>query len=462
MNRGRAFTEKVKKTILRHGMISPGDKVVIAVSGGPDSVCLLHVLHMLSTQLRHELVVAHFDHGWRPGEDEIETELVRKLAQSLKVPFETGKADSFKSESMSSVEEAAREARYGFLERVRQKHAGQRIALGHNLNDQSETLLMRLLRGSGATGLAAIPPIREHIIIRPLIEVQREEIESYLEEMDLSYAIDSSNRNTDLLRNRIRLELVPLLLEYQPRLVEHLGETASILREESEFLDSVSTEWVSKEANHVSEAKISIPIRQYLSLPEVLRKRVLRRILSMVKGNIRRIGRKHIQSIDDLASSGKPQASLDLPDRMTVRRTYDLLHFMDREEDASMTFSYVIEGPGILPIKEIGRSLSLLVREKGERGPSASPRTAYLDAEKATFPLLVRNFRPGDRFVPLGMKGHKKLKDFFVDLKVPFEIRRSTPILVRNDIPVWVAGYRIDERFKITPTTRVVLEASLV
>jgi tRNA(Ile)-lysidine synthase len=461
MNKPMELIEKVRKTILRYAMIGTGDKVIAAVSGGADSVCLVHVLYRLSNEFGLQLVVAHFDHGWRPGEDECETELVRSLALSLGLPFELEKASPPMKKGTLSLEESARDGRYEFLERVREKHLAASVAVGHHLHDQAETFLMRLLRGSGVSGLAAIPPKRDNII-RPLIEVTRHEIESYLKEKELSFAEDSSNRNAEFFRNRIRLELVPLLLQYQPRLIEHLGETTSSLREESEFLDSLSAEWIGKEAGLVSDGKISIPLRPFLALPAVLRKRIIRKILVTVRGSVRRIGRKHIHAIDELAGSAHPQGRLNLPDSLIVRRTYDFLHFIDQDEGRAGGFCYSLEGPGTIFIHEIGKSLSLAVRAKGEWNPPVSPWTADLDAEKTRFPLVLRNFRPGDRFIPLGMKGHKKIKDFFVDLKVPFEVRRTTPILVQQEIPLWVVGYRIDERFKITPTTRLVLEARIL
>ena len=182
---------KVRETISRYNMLMRGDLVVVAVSGGPDSVCLLKILHELGDELEVRLVAAHFDHGLRPGEDEEETRFVRDLAASLDLPFETEKAPPLLEDGSASLEERAREARYRFLERVRKGVHARKIALGHTLNDQAETVLMRLLRGSGPSGLAGIPPKREGTIVRPLIQVRREEIEAFLKGRGLSYLIDS-------------------------------------------------------------------------------------------------------------------------------------------------------------------------------------------------------------------------------------------------------------------------------
>jgi tRNA(Ile)-lysidine synthase len=459
MKAEREIVDKVRKTIAGYGMIQPGETVIVAVSGGPDSVCLLHILYRLREELHMKLVVAHLDHGLRPQEDEAETELVRALSASLNLPFEAEKS-VMDLRGANSLEEAAREVRYGFLERVRSLHEGQKIAVAHTLNDQAETFLMRLLRGSGPTGLSGIPPVRGGVIIRPLIQVAREEVEAYLTMHGLSYAIDSSNVRTGHLRNRIRLELVPLLLEYQPKLVEHLGETAVQMREEDEILDNLAGEWMEREAEIHAGGGISIAVAPFLALPAALRNVVTRRILRTVRGDLRRIGRVHIRSVEDLARSERAQGSLDLPNGLKLTRTYDRLIYSLRTEQVTPDFSYSVEGPGTLFLREIRMNLTLVEKERtGEPTAPASPWTALLDGDKVRFPLLIRSVRPGDRFVPLGMKGHKKLKDFFVDLKVPLARRRATPLLCVDDIPIWVGGFRIDDRFKVSPSTKRILMA---
>jgi len=458
----QTILEKVRRTIRAHGMLDHGDRVIAAVSGGPDSVCLVHILHRLSDEFGISLVVAHFNHGLRPGEDERETALVRAIAQSLHLAFETEASPTLREVRTSSIEELARDARYAFLEGVREKHGARKIAVGHHLNDQAETFLMRLLRGSGASGLAGIPPIRQGKIIRPLIDLTRTEIEDYLDENRLPFAIDSSNLRHGHLRNRIRLDLLPALLQYQPRLVQRLGETAATLREESEYLDAVAREWIEREGGRTPEGDLFISRTAFLQLPAAISRRVTRLLLLEVKGNIRRIGHTHIRAVHELAVSDKAQTSLSLPNRLTVRRAYDRLTFTLRKDERPGAFSYPLRGPGTLLIAEIGQWLTLEVMERDEGVVQApSPTTAYLDADLIPFPLEIRNFRPGDRFIPLGMKGHKKIKDFFIDQKVPLRVRRSTPILCFEDQPVWLCGFRIDDRFKVTSSTTRTLRAFL-
>jgi tRNA(Ile)-lysidine synthase len=458
----RRTVKKVRETISRYDMIHQGDTVVVGVSGGPDSVCLLDILHEFADELKISLIVSHYNHGLRPAEDKSETLFVRELAKNLSLPSVTGKAPPSLRKRTASIEEWARDARYHFLEKVRVKHRAQKIALGHNLNDQAETIIMRLLRGSGPSGLTGIPPCRDRTIIRPLIEVERREIERYLKARRLSYVTDSSNLKTDYLRNKIRLELMPLLEQHQPQLAHLLGQTADILREEDAYLERISEAWLSKEAELDPDNSFQVPISSFLKLPIALRRRVTRQSIGKVKQDLRRITWDHVESILRLARSEKPQASIHLPGRLNVKRTYDHLIVSSGEGRRSPPFSYTLHAPGVCRIEEIGRTISI-TELKNRKGLNLgeSPYTAFLDADKVSYPLKVRSFRPGDRFVPFGMTGQKKLKNFFVDLKVPTKMRYSTPILCCDDTIVWVSGLRIDDRFKVTPETKRVLKITL-
>ena len=204
------------------------------------------------------------------------------------------------------------------------------------------------------------------------------------------------------------------------------------------------------------------PLASFLALPVALRRRVIRNVIGKAKKDLRRISWDHIEAIQRLAQAEKPQASLNLPGRLTVKRTYDHLIFSASTKRKPLPFHYTLDGPGTYDLKEIGRSISVeeIKNRKGLR-LRGSAWTAFLDAEKLRFPLTLRTFKAGDRFIPFGMEGHKKLKDFFVDLKVPMEQRHSTPILCCDDTPVWVCGFRIDDRFKVTPDTKRVLKTSI-
>jgi tRNA(Ile)-lysidine synthase len=484
MEKQGCIINKIKTTIQHYRMLSPGDKIVVAVSAGPDSICLLDLLNRLSREMDLKLVVAHFDHGLRGDEDEFETKLSRDIAQSMGLPFETEMASDL-FETHSSLEERARDARYTFLEKVRNKYEAQKIAMGHTLNDQGETVLMRLLRGSGPAGLAGIPPVRDGLIIRPLIEVSRDEIMLYIKARALPFATDSSNNNKTHLRNRIRHELMPMMLEYQPRLLEHLGRVSDIIRDEDAFLESMALDWIDAETakNNQGEVVVSISSLRHLAGP--LKNRVIRDILKSVKGDIYPMEYDHILSIAELLDNGRPQCSIDLPNGIVVKKKYQDLRFMskaplhpdplpqgERESigasrqrktaQGKREFSLSIEGPGSYHLDAAGHVLTLENILVGA-GLSIEKNLsiAYLDADKLIYPLAARNFQPGDRFVPMGMTGHKKVKDFFIDLKVPSEERAVAPILTSGDDIVWVCGYRVDERFKITSETKRILKVTI-
>ena len=459
-----SITETIKKvdhTISKYNMIKPGDRVIVAVSGGPDSICLLDIINGLKETLGIELVVAHFDHGLRPDEDEAETGFVEALAMSLNLPFETKKADPSMNEGGASVEESARRARYEFLEEVKERFFAEKIAVGHNLNDQAETVLMRLLRGSGPSGLAGIPPCRDKKIIRPLIEVSRWEIESYLKRKELLSITDPSNLETHYLRNKIRLELLPQLKKYQPRIVEILGQTAEIMRNDEAWLAGKAEEWI-KGATHMwNNDEIQIPLSSFIILPRSLKNRVIRYALKKTGGGLRRVGLRHLEAVNQMARGGKSQAMITLPNRVTAKKVYDNLIFTVDKDMGPGDFSYLLDKPGIFDLPALGRTISLEELKNVPLSDIVAYRwTAFLDADRLCYPLRIRNVRPGDTFVPFGMRGHKKLKDFFIDLKVPSKVRAQTPILIHRDIPIWVCGFRIDDRFKVTRDTKKVLKVT--
>jgi tRNA(Ile)-lysidine synthase len=453
--------KKVRETICKYDMIRQGDRVVVAVSGGADSVCLLEVLFDLREDLGIELVAAHFNHGLRPGEDDAETRFVEALARALDLPLDTERARGL-SRGSGSLEEKAREARYRFLNQAKQRYSAQKIALGHTLNDQAETFLMRLLRGSGRLGLSGIPPVRGLEFVRPLIGLTREEVMAYLSEKSRAYVMDSSNLEDRHLRNRIRLDLMPLLREYQPKILQILGQTADIMREDEAYLTEQAESWVAGNTEKLETGEAMLPIGPFLDLPGPLRSRAVRQILKTMKGNLRRIGRCHIEAVYRIAASNLPQRRVHLPGGVTAAKVYDKVVFADERKEIPKDYCYVVDGPGTFKMKDLGWSISLEEMDpNGRRYGEASRWTAFLDADRMSYPLIIRNFRAGDRFVPYGMSGHKKVKDFFMERKVPSDLRATIPILAQGNRVVWICGFRIDDRFKITPDTEKILKVTI-
>ncbi len=450
--------KKVLETIRKYGLISRGDGVVVAVSGGPDSVCLLHILYTLRKTLDAALFVAHFDHGLRPDEDEDETAFVESMADSLGLPFVTRKGNLRPGKSL---EERARKERYAFLEEARQGFSAGKIALGHQRNDQAETVLMRVLRGSGLAGLSGIRPIRDAIFIRPLLELRRSEIEVYIGERKLPFKSDPTNLESRFLRNRIRLDLLPKLREYQPRVVDILSMTADRLRADHEYLEGIAGAWVKKEATSPSDDQVAIGVNTFRKLENAIRNRVIRHCVGGAGENPDGLTYRQISAIDRLALAKRPQAEIHLPGGLRVRRTYDHMVFSRFSPEEPSDYLCDLQGPGRFFIQGVGSSVlverlsdeNLIIRED-------TPWTACFDAGKITFPLTLRNFRPGDRFVPLGMTGHKKLKNFFVDLKIPSRVRARTPILACGNRIIWVCGLRMDDRFKVSEKTREILKVT--
>jgi tRNA(Ile)-lysidine synthase len=460
------FVRKIEKTILRYNMLENGDRILVAVSGGPDSVVLLDVLDRLKEHLSLELVVAHFDHRLRPDDDDRETRFAASLAAMRNLPFVTGKALSPLGRNGISLEEAARDRRYEFLNDALKTHGLQKMGLGHTLDDQAETVIMRLLRGSGPAGLSGIPPVRDRRMIRPLIEVTRREVEDYMVHRMLPHITDPSNLERTYLRNRIRLDLLPQLKTYQPRIVEILGQTAGIMRDDARWMETEAEKWIKAHVKILKTGSHSVPLEAFRKLPAGFQNQVLRQIIKGVQGGLRRISLKHIDAVKGLLE-GRPQAHLDLPDGILVKRTYRTLAFSkERKKPGNQKdngYQYRLNGPGVFSVDAI--SCKVTIREINATpslpADKESPWCAHLDADRAQYPFIIRSFIPGDRFVPLGMTGHKKVKDFFVDQKIPNHIRKSLPLLCHENRIIWVCGLRIDERFKVGPETKKVVRVSL-
>lgn len=451
---------KVRRTIQQYKMLQPGKKVIVAVSGGPDSLALLHILWEIREEYGISLVVGHLNHGLRP-EAEKETSFVRNIANRLGIPFHWKKADVRRRQldHKLSLQEAAREIRYEFLLAASRKYGAERIALGHTADDQAESLIMRFLRGAGTRGLAGIPPKRDEIFIRPLIRTWRAEIISYLEERGIDFLSDPSNRSLRYLRNRIRHELLPILERYNPRIRQTLVQMAERSREEEDFWQGfLEKQFPLLLAGKKEKNRLTLDIPSLQTLPVALRFRIYRRGIENVAGNLRSMGVPHFLAIDRLLEHPGPSKQIRLPRGIFVSKSYHSLIFSDAPA-APVSFEYCVAGPGILEIPEIGRAMRFaVIAAKGHDPHSDKPNLALLDFDSIHFPLTVRSFRPGDRFQPLGMEGKKKVKDLFMDCKIPVERRKKIPLLLSKDRLLWVVGVRINHRARLKPKTRRALQ----
>lgn len=441
----KRLLEKISLTVLKHSMLMGGETVLVGLSGGPDSVCLLRALKMLSGKYDIKLCAVYVDHGLRPGETGKEIQFCKNLCESLNVPFMIKKIDvkGLADARGLNKQEAGRILRYDAFETSAFEAKASKIALGHNLDDQVETFFMRVLRGSGMKGLSGIPPVRGKII-RPLFETSRAEIEKFLSEEGASYMVDSSNLKTDYARNKLRSTLMPVLKGLSPGFIETIGGTAEIIGEEDAYLEVAVTKALMKLITRKTDKTIELFITPLEIMDRVILRRVIRRAINETSG-LRGLGLVHVESILRLIKTGKAGDRIYLPKGVRAIKKYATL-VMTSEIQAKMR-TYELGHEGTVVIKEAGLAIESRPYDRDEKADGKA--SAVFDAGKLTFPLIIRPREDGDFFYPRGLGGRKKLQDFFTDEKIPRDERDAVPIVVSGGEIIWVAGMRDDERFAL-------------
>lgn len=472
------FVRQMHRFILRHAMIENGETVIVAVSGGADSLALLYGLHALRTQLNCQLHVAHLNHCLRSDAD-ADADFVQQHATNLELPCTIGRADVplLMKRWKLSVEASARRARYQFYEDVCTQIRATKVGLGHHRDDTAETVLMNLIRGSGTTGLKGISPVRDVKFIRPLTDFTRQQIEAFLTSIGLVPRQDSTNTDTRYLRNRIRHELIPLLeRDYNPNIKTGLSRTADVLGTESEYLDTVAQEAFeacriqdsTEVETSIQSGSIVLDIAKLRQYHIAVQRRVLRQCFAEMSGYTGDLYFAHCEAMLNLIEGDSPNAVLALPNGLRFRRAYQCLIFeVSTGAIETESFAYLLAVPGKASITALNAEITAEVGDIRSREALDLPDgkfEAVFDYEKLkemfanpsleTLPLRVRNRRQGDRFQPYGMQGTKKLKDFLMDAKVPRYERDSVPLLVCGDEILWIVGYTTSERFKIQPGTQ--------
>lgn len=452
---------KVKKIIERYNMLSPGDRILVAVSGGPDSVCLLHILNRCRKEMALSLHVVHINHGIRKRESKREEKFVSRLAGRMSLPITVKSLDvpSYAREKRLTIEEAARDMRYSALEQLAGKLNAKKIALGHTASDQVETVLMHLLRGSGPQGLSGIPPVRKlgsTVIVRPLIEVNREEILNYLKKNKLTFCLDSSNRKTEYFRNKVRLKLLPLLRKnYNENIDGALLRLSEILKEENAYWERVVERVLGKVVSWEAE-KILIDFKRFLRYNVIVQRRVLYRLFGGI------VSLSQIEAIRSLAQKSSQGKRIYLGKRFSVRKEGNFLIFSSSPERRFKKFNYPLRVPGKNEIEGLNLTLNTRIVDFYPVSEKET-NTAYFDVDKINFKkLLLRNRREGDRFKPFGLRGTKKLSDFFIDRKIPRRLRDRVPLLVEGEDILWVVGIRRADKARITEDTKKILEVRVL
>jgi len=469
-----SLEERVLEYIRANDLIQPGQKVLAAVSGGPDSVCLLHLLSRLQKVLPFSLHVAHLNHSLRGAESDGDSQYVAELARQLAIPatIEKRAVKAYQKAHKLSLEEAAREVRYAFLAETAQAVGAVCVVTGHTLSDQAETILLHIIRGTGTRGLRGLQPRqtlrfsdRQLDVVRPLLSVRREETVTYCSRHRLSPRLDSTNQSTDLLRNRVRHELLPLLQSYNSGIVDSLLRISRIAADDLALLEFESDRAWQQIVRRESDAYLFAK-PAFLSLAPALQRQLLRRAIEGLLGTLKDIETRHIESI--LGSLAKPAGrSIDLPEGLVFSIEYERFRLGFSNQDLSsfpeLLGQYLLAVPGITALPGWRIEAALISPAKaGQAQDNPDAFIAYLDREKVGKDIKVRSLRPGDRFQPLGLGQEKKVARFMLDARIPRLWRSRIPLFYTPRQILWVAGYRLDERVKVTSGTRDVLCLSLV
>ena len=449
--------------------------MLVGVSGGPDSMALLHLLSRLAPDLKIRIGVAHLNHCLRGAAADRDAEVVRQAAEALHFTFHIARSRVLKvKEKLGlSLEEAARRVRYAFFKKVMSKAGYTKLALGHQSNDNAEQMLMALLRGTGPRGLSGIAPVRQEFIIRPLINASRSQIEAFIEQEGITCALDASNNDLRFLRNRIRHHLLPLMAsDYNPRIQANLNQLADVMRIEEDWIDGITAADYKKTLLARAEGTITLSAEAVSQRHPALARRLVRKALVDLTGTLRRITFPHVQSVLDLLTDGRGVKEIHLPGGIRAGRTDGRLTLTMadsscrraveppiKRKSASPT-EISIPFPPTVEIKAMGIGLrfSTCRPDQLPRWTDVDRCLAHLDLDRVALPLTVRHAIPGDRFTPLGASGSQKLKKFFIDHRIPRQARSLAPVLMDRRRIIWLVGHRIDDHVKVTTATAQVLK----
>jgi len=474
--------KQVAGVIREHNLFSASDRVVIGVSGGPDSVALLSLIYNTSrtNPPYSEIFVAHLNHSIRGRESDEDEQFVTALAGKYGVPLITEKRDIIQvaCERKISLEEAARDERYKFFESAAEKAGANVIAVGHNADDNAETILHRIIRGAGITGVSGIRPKRKLSpvstisLVRPLLFTWRKDITAYLEEENLSYRVDSTNIEKDKLRNRIRLDLIPHLEEnYNTKIKKSLTTLGETALQNSDYLkEKAKALFEDVLVNRETPIEtIALDINRLKEFPQILQQMIIKEAIIRLDIPLKKLSNRNYKDILNTLNSKKASAINVVKEYLNVRRDGNELRLSKNKycaEETPVLSETKIKVPGETELVDINCRVRTEIREiqngfLEEFKQNKTNDEEVVDFDKVSMPLTVRTRKPGDRFQPLGSRGLKKIKDFFIDNKVPVMERDTVPIVTMNGEPIWIVGFRIDDRIRVSEETTTLLVMKL-
>ncbi|MGI6622517.1 MAG: tRNA lysidine(34) synthetase TilS [Acetivibrionales bacterium] len=454
----------IKNNILEKNLISPGENILIALSGGPDSVFLFHNLRKLRETLSFNLYASHINHMYRGKDAMHDEEFVRNLCDKygIKLFVKRKNATEYAKELKVTEEEAGRVLRYNFFKENLSEIGEGKVALAHNLNDQAETVLQRIIRGTGIDGLSAMSFQKDNLI-RPMLNISRDEIMNYLHENNYEYCIDITNTQDIYGRNKIRLNLIPYLEQnFNPNIQSSLYRMSEAMERDKKIIEKYIESKFSEVLKEKSDVRIVLDLNLIKALDIGEIGRIIRRGIEELKGNTVNIEMKHIDSAINLISSGKTGKKINLTDGFTVEISYNNL-IINKTVEKIPDFEYNIVLNRLNYIEEINKTLVVTVEDIEDMSEVniKDKDIISIDYDLIKGSLVARNRRPRDSMIPCGMTGSKKIKDIFIDLKIPKEERDTKLIIADDENIIWLEGYRINDKYKVSAATKKILNISL-
>ncbi|MFA9378228.1 MAG: tRNA lysidine(34) synthetase TilS [Lachnotalea sp.] len=456
------MVNKVLKFINEKNMLFPEDRVIVGVSGGADSICLLNVLLAIKELIPITIYIVHVEHGIRGQESIGDANYVESLAAKYNLGFRKFAYDvqAIATQKCIGIEEMGRILRYQSFNQALEEYNCNKIAVAHNKNDNVETTLLNLFRGSGLKGLSGIPPVRDNIV-RPLMCVERREIEQWLEEHQIEYRTDQTNLDDEYTRNKIRLNIIPYVQEdINKQVIAHIDNASNIICEAWEYLE-YETDKVYNRCVEVDNRKTIIKIPDFIEESEIIKKNIVRKCIGNYEIGLKDITNGHVESVLALLNNcvGK---SIHLPNNLQVKRNYNDIMFeiYCKKKEVLSQDSINIKIPGMYMFEGDLFEFSMEEYEKNQIIPEKT-YTKWLDYDKIESDLQLRTRETGDYLEVNSFGGTKKLKSYFIDEKIEKEKRNRIPLLSDDNHVIWVVGYRISEKYKVNDHTKRVLKVQV-